>query len=68
MFDELIEILKNQDMHFGETFKKVIKTGILYFAQKPCDSIDLNPILYVKYNPTLLRLSEYLLTLLSFKI
>ena len=32
MFAELIDILKNQDMHYGDTFKKVIKTGILYFA------------------------------------
>jgi len=32
MFAELIDILKNQGMHYGETFTKVIKTGILYFA------------------------------------
>lgn len=55
-------------MHYGSTFTKVIKTGILYFAQKPSDSIDLNPILYVKYNPTLLKMSDFLLTLLINKI
>jgi len=59
--EQLLQALKAPDGHYRETLVSVLNTGILYFQQKPSDSVDLNPILYVKYNPTLIKTANDLL-------
>ena len=59
--EQLLQALKAPDSHYRETLVSVLNTGILYFQQKPSDSVDLNPILYVKYNPTLIKTANDLL-------
>ena len=59
--EQLLQALKAPDSHYRETLVSISNTGILYFQQKPSDSVDLNPILYVKYNPTLIKTANDLL-------
>lgn len=63
--DHLLQTLKSPENHYCETLVSILNTGILYFQQKPSDSVDLNPILYVKYNPTLIKTANDLLKFLS---
>ena len=60
----LLQTLKSPENHYRETLVSILNTGILYFQQKPSDSVDLNPILYVKYNPTLIKTANDLLKFL----
>ena len=63
MFDEYnqhIENIRANDDHRYE-LTRIIKIAIQYFAERPCDSIDLQPIIYVEYNPILLNQAEELL-------
>lgn len=61
----LIESLLENKRLYANVFLQVLRTGMVYFAQKPCDSADLNPILYVKYNPQLMKVAEELVQILS---
>lgn len=61
----LLETLRSPDFHYRKTLISILNTGILFFQQKPSDSVDLNPILYVKYNPTLIQTANDLLKYLS---
>ena len=36
-----------------------------YFSERPCDSIDLQPIIYVEYNPVLIKQADELLELMK---
>lgn len=59
-YDKFIETLRANDGHRYE-LTRIIKIAIQYFSERPCDSIDLQPIIYVEYNPILLNQAEELL-------
>lgn len=63
--NQLLETLRSPEFHYRKTLISILNTGILFFQQKPSDSVDLNPILYVKYNPTLIQTANDLLKYLS---
>ena len=43
---------------------RIIKIAIQFFSEKPCDTIDMQPIIYVEYNPTLVNMANELLHLM----
>ena len=57
-YDQIMELLGDKARHYGKTFVKIVRIGMLYFEQKPSDTLELNPIIYVKYNPTLISLAN----------
>ena len=52
----MIKTLQSNPKHRFSLIR-IIKIGVQFFSEKPCDSIDMQPIIYVKYNPTLLNMA-----------
>jgi hypothetical protein len=52
-YDQFIATLRcNEEYRYQLT--RIIKIAMQYFSERPCDSIDLQPIIYVEYNPVLI--------------
>ena len=58
--DEMIKMLQESPKH-KFSLVRIVKIGVQFFSEKPCDSIDMQPIIYVKYNPTLIKMANELL-------